>query len=63
MCTRLTMHECFCVFTTGKLIRSIRTVRVIVTLLFLGDALVVTTAKLVRRADGWRRAIDRQSVS
>lgn len=43
------------VFTTGKLVRPIRTVRVGVALLLLGNALVVATAELVRRADGWGR--------
>lgn len=41
--------------TTRELIRSIETVGVIITLLFLGDALVVPTAKLGRGADGWNR--------
>ena len=46
------VNEYFNVYTTGKFIRSIKTVRVVVTLLFLGYTMVVTTAELVRKADG-----------
>lgn len=47
--------EYLSVFTAGELIWSIRTVGVIVTLLFLCDTLIVTTAELVGRADSWSR--------
>lgn len=49
-------------FTTGQLVRPVRTVRVGVTLLLLGNALVVTTAELVGGADGWGGGQQHSSV-
>lgn len=49
------MYEYVDVFTTGELVGAVGAVRVVVTLLLLRDALVVSAAELVRRADGCRR--------